>query len=208
MPNYTVKKYEDLYEIVFRECGTTDVSEVLSHPNNKMLFSTRSEYILKDGDKLWLPSRKKGLEIVLDPTKCYALRSGLSRPFTLKIEKRNGEPIANTSYKLIAGNQEMTGTTDGNGVVRQRVPFRAKRGRLELGNQVIECRFSGLDPLHTVTGIQCRLANLGYYFGKIDGIIGNGSKRAIKSFQRNNDLKSDGIVGKKTRKKLLERHGC
>lgn len=41
----------------------------------------------------------------------------------------------------------------------------------------------------------------GYYKGNIDGIIGSQTKKAIKSFQKKNKLKNDGIWGKKTEEK-------
>ena len=50
--------------------------------------------------------------------------------------------------------------------------------------------------------IQQKLKDLGYYKGKIDGIIGKQSIAAIKSFQRDNGLKVDGIFGPKTASKL------
>lgn len=46
--------------------------------------------------------------------------------------------------------------------------------------------------------IQVILKRLGYYHGKIDGIIGPKSRAAIKAFQRKHRLKVDGIVGKNT----------
>jgi len=46
--------------------------------------------------------------------------------------------------------------------------------------------------------VQMRLKNAGYYTGAIDGKLGSGSKKAIKEFQTDHDLESDGIVGKKT----------
>lgn len=50
--------------------------------------------------------------------------------------------------------------------------------------------------------IQQKLKDLGYYKGKIDGIIGRLSISAIKAFQRDNGLVVDGIVGPKTAAKL------
>ena len=50
--------------------------------------------------------------------------------------------------------------------------------------------------------IQQKLKDLGYYKGKIDGIIGKLSIAAIKAFQRDNGLVVDGIVGPKTAAKL------
>ena len=46
--------------------------------------------------------------------------------------------------------------------------------------------------------IQQKLKNWGYYTGKVDGINGPKTIAAVKSFQRKNGLKVDGIVGTKT----------
>ena len=46
--------------------------------------------------------------------------------------------------------------------------------------------------------VQTALKNAGYYSGVIDGKIGNQTKKAISKFQADNDLKSDGVVGKQT----------
>ena len=46
--------------------------------------------------------------------------------------------------------------------------------------------------------IQQALKNLGLYDGSIDGNIGAKTKRAIREFQAQNDLKVDGKVGPKT----------
>ena len=50
----------------------------------------------------------------------------------------------------------------------------------------------------TPQDVQTRLKNAGYYSGAIDGKLGSGSRRAIKEFQIDHDLESDGIIGKKT----------
>lgn len=49
---------------------------------------------------------------------------------------------------------------------------------------------------------QRELADLGYYGGKIDGIMGPQTREAIKNFQRANGLAVDGVVGPKTRAAL------
>jgi len=50
--------------------------------------------------------------------------------------------------------------------------------------------------------VQKHLANLGYYSGKIDGIMGAKTRAAIKAFQRDHGLKADGVAGPKTRRAL------
>lgn len=49
-----------------------------------------------------------------------------------------------------------------------------------------------------IKDIQTCLKNAGYYTGKIDGISGKNTRRAIREFQKSNGLNPDGIVGKKT----------
>ena len=50
----------------------------------------------------------------------------------------------------------------------------------------------------TVTQIQTKLKNWGYYSGSIDGIYGSRTEQAVKYFQRKNGLTADGIAGKQT----------
>ncbi len=50
--------------------------------------------------------------------------------------------------------------------------------------------------------IQTALKSAGFYKGPIDGKIGLQTKEATKAFQKANDLKPDGIVGKRTAEKL------
>jgi len=54
----------------------------------------------------------------------------------------------------------------------------------------------------TVKKVQKKLNELGYNCGTPDGIMGSKTKRALKKFQRDNDLNADGIIGKKTLKAL------
>lgn len=46
--------------------------------------------------------------------------------------------------------------------------------------------------------IQECLASAGFYKGKVDGVKGKKTRKAIKEFQRANGLTPDGVVGKKT----------
>ncbi|MFA4982227.1 MAG: peptidoglycan-binding domain-containing protein [Candidatus Omnitrophota bacterium] len=49
-----------------------------------------------------------------------------------------------------------------------------------------------------IKDIQTCLKNAGFYDGKIDGIKGKGTRRAIKEFQKANGLIADGVVGSRT----------
>ena len=58
------------------------------------------------------------------------------------------------------------------------------------------------DKGDAVKKVQKRLKELGYLTASVDGDFGDATKNAVKSFQKNNGLTTDGVVGKKTLEKL------
>lgn len=52
--------------------------------------------------------------------------------------------------------------------------------------------------------LQRRLAELGYYTGKVDGVFGNQTRRSVERFQYYQGLSVDGIAGKRTLTVLYE----
>ncbi len=60
-------------------------------------------------------------------------------------------------------------------------------------------------PSGSVRDIQTALSNAGFYHGKVDGVKGKATRKAIRDFQSANGLKADGVVGPKTRE-LLNRY--
>ena len=69
--------------------------------------------------------------------------------------------------------------------------------KLELGH---------LDPVAEATGVQARLNNLGFFCGKVDGIIGPMTQEAFKAFQEKNGLSETGTADQATRNKLAQLH--
>lgn len=67
-------------------------------------------------------------------------------------------------------------------------------------NAILKVGSSGKD----VTELQGRLKYLGFFDGKIDGQFGTATKDAVTWFQWKFGMKSDGIVGAKTKLKLWE----
>lgn len=73
------------------------------------------------------------------------------------------------------------------------------------GEAVIrEASFSANAETMTKKQVQEALKNAGYYDGKIDGKIGPKAREAIRQFQKNMDLKVDGVAGRNTKEKLLK----
>ncbi|HEY6071290.1 MAG TPA: peptidoglycan-binding domain-containing protein [Chthoniobacterales bacterium] len=52
----------------------------------------------------------------------------------------------------------------------------------------------GITDDATVAAVQRRLARGGYYHGAIDGVIGPGTRNAIRAFESNNGLPVDGVI--------------
>jgi Putative peptidoglycan binding domain len=53
---------------------------------------------------------------------------------------------------------------------------------------------NGITDDATVAAVQRRLARGGYYHGSVDGVIGPGTRTAIRAFERNNGLPVDGVI--------------
>jgi len=53
--------------------------------------------------------------------------------------------------------------------------------------------------------IQTSLKELGYYTGEVDGLYGRNTSKAIKKFQKDNDLDASGDIDSGTEDRLNEK---
>ena len=54
----------------------------------------------------------------------------------------------------------------------------------------------------SISDVQKALKNAGFYKGSIDGKVGQQTKKAIESFQRQHNLTADGVIGRRTWEEL------
>jgi len=120
-----------------------------------------------------------------------------------------GMPLMHTPWRLcLNGRQIAQGETDERGRVNvlQRL-HPGKTYELEYPGRVLKMRKMTLEGIETVTGMQQRLAALGYNPGPADGDAGSRTRTALIEFQIDYDLKADGVYGELSQAKLLETFG-
>jgi len=101
-----------------------------------------------------------------------------------------------------------SGKTDGDGALDEAVPAEALTMEITLATEpdpeVYHFRFAYLDPLETVSGVQGRLFNLGFWCGSERGEVGPLTRRALREFQNEYGLSESGEIDAATRSKLNE----
>jgi hypothetical protein len=179
-------------------------------PENETLKQQRKDmHCLLPGDVVQVPTRRPRDEPVQT--------NGVGR-FQLKVELPklrvrlldDTEPRKGEAYRLeYDDGQVIDGSTDGDGWVDQPLPVSVRKVVLVLkeGAERYELSVGGLDPADTPTGAQGRMSNLGYYFGKVDGVVGPMTQAALKRFQRAKGLEVSGALDEATAEALRGDYG-
>ncbi len=100
--------------------------------------------------------------------------------------------------------RELAGQVEGmdSGPIIEPIEEASYEGRgLKMTPSKLQAQKDGLRIIRVAVSakkVQAALKNAGYYEGSIDGKLGSKSRGAIKKFQKEHELKADGIIGKKT----------
>jgi hypothetical protein len=182
---------------------------IWNDPGNTQLRETRrNPHILLPGDRVVIPARTPKRETGGTEMRHRFCRKG--EPSWLRIlVKKNDVPQANEPYVLQIDALRFTGTTDGQGGLRERIPGNAKGGTLYVGanQERYDIQIGHMDPIDAITGIQARLNNLGFLCGPPDGTLSAATIQAIRGFQAQHKLPISGQPDEGTRRKLVEQHG-
>lgn len=125
----------------------------------------------------------------------------------LRLRDHDHEPIGDVPWRLmIEGVEEPAeGTTGDDGLIAVPLPAHARRATLEVFGQEHSLAIGSLDPVSRVTGVQQRLARLGFDPGPFDGIVGRRTRAALRAFQETQeDLEDTGRIDDATRLRLQE----
>ena len=194
--------------------GFSDWQTIYDAPENAELKKKRKDpSVLCPGDAVVVPDAA---------SKSVSCATGATHNFVVQRSKVIARLAVNVSdpfhYELIVAGRSYTGKTDGSAPLEHPIPPDVRKGELllwpdEEGNAEarqgllrIPIRFGRLDPLEEVSGIQGVLANLGFYFGAVDGILGDETKAAIVAFQEFVGMDPSGEIDDGLRDKLRGQH--
>lgn len=210
---HTVVQGETIYSIS-QANGFRDWRVVWDDPANATLKSQRPDPgVLNPGDELTIPDRSP---------KTVDCKTSANYKFTVKatrvffstvLKDPYGQPYTNSKYKLVVDGMTFQGTTDGTGKLSESVPTAAKEaqvtvyvtvrgsaGRTRQAEVVYpRIKLGVLDPIDTATGVQGRLAALGYHCPLDGDLTSEASRKAVSDFQRAHDINPTGDVDPSTR---------
>jgi hypothetical protein len=184
---------------------------IWNHPDNARLKEDRKVgHLLYPGDVVHIPDRELRYEDCATDASHRFVRKGVPEKLEIVLLDRDDQPRANLQYVLTIDGVSHEGVTDASGSLRHPIPPNAREGRLLLLAEIEEeypLNLGHLDPVTKISGIQARLANLGFDCGPADGNFGPRTKAALALFQRANDLEPTGEPDAGTTNCLVQRYG-
>ena len=185
------------WETLWNDPQNADVKKARKDPN-----------VLLPGDRLHIPEKRIKEESGSTEQRHRFKLKGVPAQLRLKFCK-DGEPRKNVPYTLWIDGRAIKGSTDGEGMVIQPLMPGAGDVSLRLGDdpQDYVLKVGHLDPRDSVSGLQFRLRNLGYYSGEDESDLGPQTKAALRQFQVDNGLDATGEPNQQTLDKLEAAHG-
>lgn len=209
MPDYTIQQGDCVSQVALR-FGLSSAT-IWNHPKNQALKQSRKDLnVLLPGDVLFIPELTMKLLTRAVDAKYKFVRKGTPAKIRLRLMDADDRPQANLPYKLVIDGILMKpGSTDGQGWLEQVIPPDAVQGVLELhdGAERFTLQLGYLDPVETVSGVQARLANMGYYLGPRDGQLNALLQEAITQFQQDAGIAKTGLPDAATQAALKKQFG-
>lgn len=215
MPITHVVVQGDCFSKIARRYGFADYRLLYNHPDNAELKKKRpNPNVLRPGDHIHIPDRApKEVDAKTGQTHTFKVKLA-EKALRLALKAAGGEPLAGLPYELDLGEERpRTGSTDGDGKLEEIVPADCATATLTIDDRVLVLRLGHLNPLAEVkdgdlSGLQGRLANLGYDPGPADGKYGTRTRAALAVFQSDQGIEVTGKADSATLEKLEKAHGC
>jgi hypothetical protein len=206
---HVVKKGECLSSIA-KQYRFSDWRRIYDHPDNAAFKAKRpNPDLIYPGDVVMIPEKKPST-VVLSTDEVHVIKVKAQQP-SLRILLEVDEPHA---YELELPAGVVAGQTDGKSPIEHPIPSDLKKARLTIWpasgdrtNAVTWALAPGdLDPVEELSGIQGRLANLGYYWGAVDGQPSSALNEAAARFKKDENLEPSSDIDDALRERLKKRH--
>jgi murein L,D-transpeptidase YcbB/YkuD len=200
MPFHTVEQGETLLALASAN-GLDSWEDIVNASENASIKDTLTDPgIVKPGISLFIPNKTmKQQPSAVDAKHPFQVK----RPkawLRLAMKDADGTALANCKYELTVAGTTTSGTIAAGGVIEQAVPIDTTAGKLKVSItdttfEEWELKIGWMDPISEESGVQARLANLGFDFG--DDLAG-----AVKAFQARVGLEVTGTIDDTLRDKL------
>lgn len=213
MATHVVRQGECLTSIA-RRYGFADPKAIYDDPGNAELRQKRTNpNLLFPGDQVFIPERDSTPITIRTGKRARLVATVPMREIRLVFKDLSGAPLSDAPFRLVAGDREIEGQTDRNGLLEAKVAAGLGTITLEMGGRSQVLRVGSLNPLSEVgdggvSGVQDRLANLGYPPGPTDGELGPMTAAAIRKFQEESGLETNGRIDEALIRALVAAHGC
>jgi hypothetical protein len=199
MPFHDVKQGETLIALAVKN-GLESWEDILNASENADLKTKRADPgILLAGDRVFIPNRVMRQEpSAIDAKHPFKI----TRPtawIRLAVKDANGVALAGKKYELSVDSIITSGSVPADGVIERAVSVTAEYGTLtvwldDANTEVWSLRIGHMDPLDATSGIEARLANLGFDCGDLAS--------SVRAFQQKVGLEVTGTVDDAMRDKL------
>ena len=198
MPFHTVAAGDTLLALAAKN-GLDSWEDIANAPENASIKETLTDPgIVKTGISLFIPNKvMKQQPSAVDAKHPFTVK----RPkawLRLAMKNADGTALAGCKYELTVAGTTTAGTIAADGIIEQGVAIDTKSGALKVWITETEfeqwdLKIGWIDPISETTGVQERLANLGF---------GEDLAAAVKAFQERVGLDVTGTVDDALRDKL------
>lgn len=186
-----------LFETVWDDPANSELRETRKNPNVLML-----------GDRVSVRDKRRKDEPGETEQVHRFRRKGIPSRLRLRYFIR-GEPRASERYVITVDGKRHTGELDADGMLEVPIAPDARRATVRIGDdsRVQRLILGSTEPVSEISGVQCRLNNLGFRAGPNDNILGPKTEAALREFQELYELDVTGRPDPPTRQKLVELNG-
>jgi hypothetical protein len=217
MPVHIVEQGECM-ALIARRHGFADSAAIYGEAANADLRAARSSpNVLEPGDEVLVPERRpKRVECATERLHAFRVKLPM-RSLELILHDSRGEPIVGAAYVLSyeshGRERRVDGTTTAAGAVKHALPADVIQVTLTMRGRKRDVLLGHLNPLRRtsddgVSGVQARLANLGYPTDGVTGELSARTLRAVRAFRRDAGIDEDGGIDDAFLRELERRHGC